>query len=223
MCKISSPPFPLFSLLIATDASPKGDSIGQHFARHGCKVRYALPNEVLAGVQQHRPDCLLISAKFGDALSGISLCRQVRALIHSSTKCLLLLPTDFNDFLMAFYADASGYLRQGAPIEEIEIALTRLAAGERYVHPAMFREFLQDARMPAYLDYVKPLSKREQEIFRYAGYGYKTSEIAKHLFISDKTVETHKMHIMQKLDLGSAHQLRETAMFQVQALPPLHH
>lgn len=223
MCETSSPQFPLLSLLIATNATQNGNFVGQHFARHGCEAHYACPDEVLADVQKYRPNCLLIAARFGDSLSGIGLCRQVRALTQSSTKCLLLLPTDFKDFLLAFYADASGYLLEGAQVEEIEIALTRLAAGERYMHPAMLRKFLADAQMPDYLEYVKPLSKREREVFRYVGYGYKTPEIAKHFFVSDKTVETHKMHIMQKLSLGSSHQLRQTAMFQVQALPPLRH
>lgn len=219
----SSLTFPLFSLLIAADASPRRDAVGPHLARHGYQVGYALPHEVVAAVQQQRVDCLLIAAKFEDRLRGIEICRQVRALPQSTTKCLLLLPADFKDFLLAFYADASGYLSEDASIEEFEIALTRLAAGERYMHPAMFRKFMMDAQMPDYLDYVEPLSKREREIFRYVGYSYKTTEIAKHLFVSDKTVETHKMHIMQKLGLDSAHQLRATAMFQVQALPPLPH
>ena len=223
MCDTSFPTFPLFSLLIAIADSQRRDAVGQHFARHGCKLGYALPQEVLTDLQQHQADCLLISAKFEDTLSGIEICRQARAIPQSSIKCLLLLPPDFKDFLLAFYADASGYLTEHAPTEEFESALTRLAAGERYMHPAMFRKFMLDTQMPYYLDYVKPLSKREREIFRYVGYGYKTTEIAKHFFVSDKTVETHKMHIMQKLGLGSAHQLREMAMFQVQALPPLRH
>ncbi len=86
MCKTSSPQFPLFSLLIATGASSKGGSIGQHFARHGCEVHYAFLNEVLADVQQHRPDCLLISTRHDGTLSGIEICRRVRALSQSPTK-----------------------------------------------------------------------------------------------------------------------------------------
>ncbi len=222
MCEISPSRHPLRSFLIAAKSPQRGESLGQHLIRHDREVRCALPNEVSANVWEYQPDCTLIAAKFADGTDGIALCRAVKALPGSVTKCILLLPTDFRELLPAFYADASGYLYEDALAEEIEIAFMRLAVGERYLPLAMIQDFLMSTQMPDYLEYIAPLSKREREVFRYTGYGYKTTEIASHFFVTDKTVETHKMHIMHKLGINSSAELRANAMQVVQHLPPLH-
>lgn len=129
-----------------------------------------------------------------------------------------MLSPDFTGCLSAFYTDIGGYLYEGASIDEIKVSLTRLAAGERYLNPTIVGE-LMASQMPSFQTYIADLSRREREIFRYAGHGYNTPEIARLLFISTKTVETHKLHIVKKLNLGSVAELRSQAMELVQNLP----
>ncbi len=211
MCAISTPENQSKSLLIATRIPPKGRLTGAHFENKDYEVHYALSSEVLLSVQQHEPDYLLIAPQFDDGTDGIELCRAVRALPKSATKCLLLLSAGFHEFSKAFFADVSGYVYEKSPVEEIEIALTRLAAGERYFDRAVTKE-LPSVRIPSSQKNLELLSRREREIFQYMTYGYVTPEIAGLLFISSKTVETHKMHIAQKLGLSSVTELRHRGM-----------
>lgn len=211
MCVMSTPENQSKSLLIVTRIPERGKALGEHFERQGHEVHYASSGEVLTTVQLHEPDYLLMAARFDDGTDGIVLCRAVRALPRLATKCLLLLPAGFHEYSEAFFADASGYVYDTAPIEEMEIALTCLSAGQRYFHSAVSHQ-LGSIQQVSYQKYLVKLSRREQEIFRYVSYGYTTPEIASQLYISVKTVETHKMNIACKLGFTSAAELRRTAM-----------
>ena len=113
--------------------------------------------------------------------------------------------------LPAVFADISGYLYEGSTIEEIELCLLRLGAGERYINPNMLR-LVNSPSIPNYEKLVKELSHREKEVFRHTAYGHSNGKIAELLFTSIKTVETHKYNITKKLGFQRANELREAAM-----------
>jgi two-component system, NarL family, response regulator NreC len=78
-----------------------------------------------------------------------------------------------------------------------------VAAGERYVHPALGAKLIAaeaEERRRAEQD---PLSDREREVLRLLALGHTNQEIAQQLYISVRTAETHRAHIMQKLGLSS--------------------
>ena len=104
----------------------------------------------------------------------------------------------------AFDAGASGYVLKEAADTEVVGAIRAVAAGERYVHPALGAKlFAADAeeRRRAEQD---PLSDREREVLRLLALGHTNQEIAKQLYISVRTAETHRAHIMQKLRIWGA-------------------
>jgi DNA-binding NarL/FixJ family response regulator len=114
----------------------------------------------------------------------------------------------------AFDAGASGYVLKEAADTEVVGAIRAVAAGERYVHPSLGAKLFAaeaEERRRAESD---PLSDREREILRLLALGHTNQEIAKMLFISVRTAETHRAHIMQKLQLGSRAELVRYALAQ---------
>ena len=112
----------------------------------------------------------------------------------------------------AFAAGASGYMLKEAADTEVVQAVREVAAGGRYVHPTLGARLAQaevDAARRAAGD---PLSDREREVLRLLALGHTNQEIAKKLFISVRTAETHRAHIMQKLGLETRAELVRYAL-----------
>jgi two-component system response regulator NreC len=114
----------------------------------------------------------------------------------------------------AFSAGASGYvLKEGADAELVE-AVREVAAGGRYVHPELGARLVSaEADELARAD-ADPLSEREREVLRLLALGHTNQEIAKMLYLSVRTVETHRAHIMQKLRLETRAELVRHAIDQ---------
>jgi two-component system, NarL family, response regulator NreC len=107
----------------------------------------------------------------------------------------------------AFDAGACGYVLKEAADTEVVSAVRAVAGGERYVHPSLGAKLFAaeaEGRRRAEQD---PLSDREREVLRLLSLGHTNQEIAKMLFISVRTAETHRAHIMQKLHLSSRAEL----------------
>ena len=92
--------------------------------------------------------------------------------------------------------------------------MREIARGGRYVHPALgARMVVADAAERAAAD-ADPLSDREREVLRLLALGHTNQEIAKLLYISVRTAETHRAHIMQKLRLSTRAELVRYALVQ---------
>ena len=112
----------------------------------------------------------------------------------------------------AFAAGASGYVLKEAADVEVVQAIREVARGGRYVHPELgARLVVAEAAAERRAD-EDPLSEREREVLRLLALGYTNQEIAKRLFISVRTAETHRAHVMQKLRLGSRAELVRYAL-----------
>ena len=112
----------------------------------------------------------------------------------------------------AFEAGASGYVLKEAADTDVVDAVRAVAAGERYVHPALGARLVaaeSEERKRAESD---PLSEREREVLRLLALGHTNQEIAALLYISVRTAETHRAHIMQKLGLSSRAELVRYAL-----------
>jgi two-component system response regulator NreC len=112
----------------------------------------------------------------------------------------------------AFEAGASGYVLKEAADTDVVDAVRAVAAGERYVHPALGARLIaaeSEERKRAESD---PLSEREREVLRLLALGHTNQEIAALLYISVRTAETHRAHIMQKLGLSSRAELVRYAL-----------
>jgi two-component system response regulator NreC len=146
--------------------------------------------------------------------SGIDVLPQ---LLHEQpeTKVLILSMQDDPRYVReAFKAGASGYVLKEAVDAEVVAAVREVARGGRYVNPELGARLVAaetDAQRRAEED---PLSEREREVLRLLALGHTNQEIAKELFISVRTAETHRAHIMQKLRLTTRAELVRYAMTQ---------
>jgi len=107
----------------------------------------------------------------------------------------------------AFAAGASGYVLKEAADAEVVDAVREVANGGRYVHPALGARLVAAEAEERALAEEDPLSDREREVLRLLALGHTNQEIAKMLYLSVRTVETHRAHIMQKLRLTTRAEL----------------
>jgi two-component system, NarL family, response regulator NreC len=103
----------------------------------------------------------------------------------------------------ALTAGAAGYLPKRASDHELVSAIQLVADGGGYVDPELGAKLVNDNGSPA----LEPLSDRERDIVQLLALGYTNQEIGKKLFISVRTVDTHRAHIMRKLELETRAEL----------------
>jgi two-component system response regulator NreC len=144
--------------------------------------------------------------------SGIDVAPQLLELVPELKILVLSMQDDPRYVRAAFEAGASGYVLKEAADTEVVGAVRVVAAGERYVHPTLGARLVAaevEERKRAESD---PLSDREREVLRLLALGHTNQEIAKMLYISVRTAETHRAHIMQKLGLASRAELVRYAL-----------
>jgi DNA-binding NarL/FixJ family response regulator len=160
-----------------------------------------------------QPEIVLLDVMMPDQ-SGIEVLPK---LLHEqpTAKVLILSMQDDPRYVReAFTAGASGYVLKEAADTEVVAAVREVARGGRYVNPTLGARLVAaeaDAQRRADDD---PLSDREREVLRLLALGHTNQEIAKELFISVRTAETHRAHIMRKLGLSSRAELVRYAMAQ---------
>jgi DNA-binding NarL/FixJ family response regulator len=103
----------------------------------------------------------------------------------------------------ALSAGAAGYLPKRTSDHELVAAIRLVAGGRGYVDPELGAKLVNDDSSPA----LEPLSERERDIVHLLALGHTNQEIGKKLFISVRTVDTHRAHIMRKLDLETRAEL----------------
>jgi two-component system, NarL family, response regulator NreC len=134
---------------------------------------------------------------------------------HPETKVLVLSMQDDPQYVkQAFSAGASGYILKEAADTEVVGAIRDVAAGNHYVHPALGARLVAAETEAARRADEDPLSEREREVLRLLALGHTNQEISSQLYISVRTAETHRAHIMQKLRLSSRAELVRYALEQ---------
>jgi DNA-binding NarL/FixJ family response regulator len=138
-------------------------------------------------------------------------------LLHENpdVKVLLLSMQDDPRYVReALGAGASGYVLKEAVDAEVVAAVREVARGGRYINPELgARLATADAEAERRAE-QDPLTDREREILRLLALGHTNQEIAKQLYISVRTAETHRAHIMQKLRIESRAELVRYALAQ---------
>jgi DNA-binding NarL/FixJ family response regulator len=160
---------------------------------------------------EHRPDVVLMDVVM-PGKSGIDGLPALLQAVPEARVLILSMQDDPRYVREAFEAGASGYVLKEAADTEVVAAIRAVALGERYLHPALGARLVAaeaEERKRAASD---PLSDREQEVLRLLALGHTNQEIAKRLYISVRTAETHRAHIMQKLGLTSRAELVRYAL-----------
>jgi two-component system, NarL family, response regulator NreC len=163
--------------------------------------------EALFEARSTKPDVVLMDVMLGTGKSGIDATREMLHEAPNSKVLILSMQDDPRYVREAFAAGASGYVLKEAADTELVTAVREVAGGGRYVHPALGARIAiadAEAERSAAED---PLSDREREVLRLLALGHTNQEIAKMLFVSVRTAETHRAHIMQKLGISTRAEL----------------
>ena len=160
---------------------------------------------------EHRPDVVLMDV----TMPGESGIAAIPRLLEASPESKVLILSMHDDpFYVrgAFSAGASGYILKEAADAELVAAIREVAGGATYVNPELgARMIAADTKQQAEAK-ADPLSEREHEVLQLLALGHTNQEIAERLFISVRTAETHRAHIMRKLRLGSRAELVRYAL-----------
>jgi two-component system, NarL family, response regulator NreC len=165
-------------------------------------------------VRSSKPDVILMDVGLGSGKSGIEAAPEVLHEAPSAKVLMLSMQDDPRYVREAFAAGASGYVLKEAADSELVTAVRQVAAGTRYVDPVLGARIAAGDAEAERAAGEDPLSEREREVLRLLALGHTNQEIAKTLFISVRTAETHRAHIMQKLRISTRAELVRYAIGQ---------
>jgi len=162
-------------------------------------------DEAISLARESLPDVIVLDVVMPGA-SGIQAAPRILNASPASKLLMLSMLDDPSYVREAFGAGAAGYVLKEAAESELVQAVRDVARGRRYLDPAL------GARLAAGVPVATraradPLSEREQEVLRLLALGHTNQEIAGMLYISIRTAETHRAHIMRKLRLATRAEL----------------
>ena len=166
----------------------------------------------VAAIARHAPDVVLLDVH----LPGGGGVEVMRRKPHPDARYLALSVSDAaEDVIGAIRGGARGYVTKTITGPELVSAVRRVADGDAVFSPRL-AGFVLDAfagsiEVAAVDEDLDRLTEREREVMRLIARGYAYKEVAKELFISIKTVETHMSSVLRKLQLSSRHELTRWA------------
>jgi len=165
--------------------------------------------EAVRQAEQLKPDVAIIDVAM-PLLNGVEATRQIVKHVPSVRVLVLSMHADDAYVTQILQAGASGYLLKDSADVDLIQAVAAVSQGKSFFSPAVARLMLDDyvkqrtGDPVVVIDRYETLSDREREVFQLIAEGKTNKDIAGLLFISPSTVETHRAHIMEKLDLHSA-------------------
>jgi len=151
-----------------------------------------------------KPDLVLMDLSM-PRMNGMDAIREIKNLCPG-TKILALTVHKAEEYVLAsLQAGADAYVLKDATHSELMVAIKSVLAGKRYLSPGVSEKviegYLEGRRESKFRSPWDTLTRREREVLKLIGEGYKNKEIADYLCLSVKTVETHRANLMRKLDL----------------------
>jgi two-component system response regulator NreC len=162
-----------------------------------------------------RPDVAILDIGM-PLLNGIEATRQIVRKVPDIRVLMLSMHSAEAYIIQALKAGARGYLLKDAADVELIRGVMAVASGKSYFSPAVSKVMLDDyvkhLAERGIVDRFDSLSEREREVFQLVAEGHTNKEIADLLYVSPVTVETHRAHILQKLDV---HNMAELVLYAV--------
>jgi DNA-binding NarL/FixJ family response regulator len=171
--------------------------------------------EAMEVIRKLNPDLAIVDLSLPGA-NGIELIKNIRAEFSKLPILVLSMHDESLYALRALRAGAEGYVMKHEAMANVVQAIREVFNGRPYLSPAMAAQVITKfahRESEGEPDAVERLSDRELEILELIGKGREVREIANRLHLSPKTVETHRAHIKEKLQLKNA---REVVRFAVQ-------
>ena len=150
-----------------------------------------------------RPDVAILDGRLPDG-SGVDVCREVRS-VDPGIKGLILTSYDDDDALFAaIMAGASGYLLKQVRGNDFVAGVRRVASGQSLLDPALTAQVLERIRSgPQEDEELQGLTPQERRILQLVGEGLTNREVARRMFLSEKTVKNYVSSMLAKLGLTS--------------------
>lgn len=196
----------MIRLLIADDHQVLRDGLKAMLTNHReLEVVAEASNgmEVLEALEKHEVDIVLLDINM-PILDGVETCKKLKKL-HPFVKVLALTMYDEGTLISRMVKNgAKGYILKNTGKEKLVDAIKTVQNGDTY-----FSEGVKDALINSMIvekgkstsSYMPNLTRREKEIIKLIVNEQTTAEIAEQLFISEKTVETHRKNLLQKLNV----------------------
>ena len=150
-----------------------------------------------------RPDVVVLDLSI-PGLNGIEAARRIHAAVPQIRILMLTMHDEEEYVVRAVRAGASGYLTKDGTASELIAGIRAVSEGRSYFSPPARKAIDRAGRQPGAEDPYGALTEREREVFRLAVEGKSNVEIAGILSISPKTVDNHRTHLMNKLEIHSS-------------------
>jgi len=163
---------------------------------------------------EHRPDVVVMDVHM-PVLNGIDATREIAAASAETRIIALSMYHDRMYIAEMFRAGAHGYVIKHSAIDELDSAIKTVLTGRRYISGDVTDVVIED--YVRHLEYEPPtpaddLTAKERQVLQLISEGHSTKEIAGLMFVSVSTVETHRRHLMAKLDAHSVADLTKHAI-----------
>jgi DNA-binding NarL/FixJ family response regulator len=195
----------MIRVLVTDDHAVVRTSVAALLDRENDMTAVGEAGTVDQGVNKARalqPDVILLDVVM-PRKSGFDALPELRKVAPEARVIMLSMQTSPSAIRQALNCGAAGYVSKHASGTELLEAIRRVAAGSRYVDPELGGELVvSDAAA-----LTQPISERERDVLPLLAFGYTNQQIAGMLYISTRTVDTHRAHIMQKLSLATRAEL----------------
>ncbi len=168
-------------------------------------------HEALQKIEKTNYDIVILDISMPD-ISGLDILKTLKDKNAKVRTLVLSIHPQEQYAIRVLKLGASGFLCKNSLYEELETAIKTILSGERYISRELSEKILFDKKDSHQISPHEKLSEREFQIMCLLAQGKSVKEIAEKLFISDKTVSTHRVRILEKMDLKKNAELTNYAI-----------
>jgi DNA-binding NarL/FixJ family response regulator len=157
-------------------------------------------NEAWAKIKAGNYDLVILDVAM-PGMSGLDVLQKIKSRSLNTHVLILSVYPQEQFAIRAFKMGASGYISKDCAFEELTLAIKKITSGGRYIASAFAEKLALDGFDSDSHKLHEKLSERELQVMVMLAKGKSVTEIAKEIFISDKTVSTHRAHILEKMGM----------------------
>lgn len=199
-------------LIIVDDHQLFRDGLAGLLSKHDYfELLASLPDgeSLLAFLEEHAPPDIVLLDLTMPKMGGLEVLKQLKKHYKKVRTIIISMHDDGNYVVKCAKAGAYGYLLKNADEDELTTAIHQVYQGKRYYNADISASMFQNLSLQSSIP--EKLTKRELEVLHYLAEGLTTKEIAQKMFISTRTVETHRANMLKKLDVKNTAELIKRA------------